>query len=83
MDIILLLYTPQALVSLLMTLRESSCNIDKTIQGIRGVFEMSTKALDQCGRVEAFNMIYRKAAASDNGLTDPKGFQSKVLYLPL
>ena len=45
---------------------------------------MSTKALDQVGRADAFHhIVHWKAAASDTGLNNSKDVQAKVLYLPL
>ena len=77
-------YIQQALGSLLNKLQSKEVNIDSTVQSVRDIFAMSTKALDQVGRTGAFHhIIRRKAAVSDTGLNNLKDVQAKVLYLPL
>lgn len=84
MNIIALAYLQQGLGSLLGTLQEKDGNIDRAIQNVRDLYEMSNKALDQAGRAGAFHhMIRRKAAVSDSGLNTLKDLHSKVMFLPL
>ena len=59
-------------------------NVDRPIQSVRDIFDMSTKSLDQMGRAGAFNhIIRRKAAISDSGLSSVKDAQNNVASLPL
>ena len=84
LGIISMCYIQQALGSLLNKLQSKEVNIDSTVQSVRDIFAMSTKALDQVGRTGAFHhIIRRKAAVSDTGLNNLKDVQAKVLYLPL
>lgn len=84
LGIISVCYIQQALGSLLNKLQSKDVNIDSTVQSVRDIFAMSTKALDQVGRSGAFHhIIRRKAAVSDSGLNNLKDVQAKVLYLPL
>ena len=77
-------YMQQALGTLLNNLQSGKLNIDNTVQSVRDIFAMSTKALDQVGRSGAFHhIIRRKAAASDTGLNNLKEVQAQVMYLPL
>ena len=84
MGIIAMAYMQQGLGSLMSDLQSKESNIDRCIQTVRDIFNMSTKALDQVGRSGAFfHIICRKAAISDTGLNTLKDVQSKVLFLPL
>lgn len=57
--------------------------MDKAVQTVQDLFDISSKALDQAGRSGAFHhLIRRKAAAADSGLNTLKDVQSKVMYLP-
>ena len=80
MNIIAISYLQQGLGSLLGTLQEKDSNIDRAVQNVRDLFDMSNKALDQAGRAGAFHhMIRRKAAVSDSGLNTLKDIQTKVM----
>ncbi|KAH3836049.1 hypothetical protein DPMN_109418 [Dreissena polymorpha] len=58
--------------------------MDKAVQTVRDLFDMSNKALDQAGRAGAFHhLVRRKAAVTDTGLSTLKDIHSKVMYLPL
>ncbi|XP_060560765.1 uncharacterized protein LOC132720622 [Ruditapes philippinarum] len=84
LNIIAISYIQKSLGSLLSTLKEKEPNMDKAVQTVRDIFEMSSKALDQAGRSGAFHHLSRrKAAVSDSGLNTLKDIQSKVMYLPL
>lgn len=84
MGIISVSYMQQALGTLLNKLKEKDVKVDDSIQTVRDIFSMSTKALDQVGRTGAFHhMIRRKAAVTESGLNNIKDVQEKILYLPL
>ena len=84
MNIIAIAYIQQGLASLLKTLQEKDLNIDRAIQNVRDLYDMTNKAMDQAGRSGAFHhMIRRKAAVSDSGLDTLKDIHSKVMFLPL
>lgn len=84
MSIIAIAYMQQGLGSLLKTLQEKDVNIDRAVQNVKDLFDMSNKALDQTGRSGLFHhMVRRKAAISDSGLATLKDIQSKVMLLPL
>jgi len=84
MGIVGVSYLQQGLASLMNTLKEEEPNIDRSIQTVRDLFEMSSKVLDQCGRTGAFHhMIRRKATIADTGLESLKDISAKVLDLPL
>ena len=57
---------------LLNDLKEDTVNVDRSIQSVRDIFDMSTKLLDQMGRAGALHHIRRKAAISDSGLSSVK-----------
>ncbi|KAH3839355.1 hypothetical protein DPMN_112784 [Dreissena polymorpha] len=58
--------------------------MDKAVQTVRDLFDMSNKALDQAGRAGAFHhLVRRKAAVTDTGLSTLKDIHSKVMYLHL
>lgn len=81
MGIIAIAYMQQALGTLLNSI--SSQDVD-TVQSIKDIFCMSTKALDQMGRTGALHhLIRRKAAAQDTGLVTLKDIHSKIISLPL
>ena len=82
--IVALSYLQQGLGSLMNSLTEKEPNIDRSIQTVRDLFDMSSKALDQVGRSGAFHhVVRRKAAFSDTGLDTLKDINVKVLDLPL
>ena len=84
MNIIAIAYIQQGLASLLKTLQEKDLNIDRAIQNVRDLYDMTKKAMDQAGRSGAFHhTIRRKAAVSDSGLDTLKDIHSKVMFLPL
>ena len=84
MGILSIAYIQQALAKLLNDLKEDSVNVDRSIQSVRDIFDMSTKSLDQMGRAGAFHhIIRRKAANSVSGLSSVKDVQNKVASLPL
>ena len=84
MGILSIAYIQQALAKLLNDLKEDPVNVDRSIQSVRDIFDMSTKSLDQMGRAGAFHhIIRRKAAISDSGLSSVKDVQNKVASLPL
>ena len=68
----------QVLGALLNYLQSENVNGDSAVQPVRDIFAMSTKALYQVGRTDAF-----QAAASDTGLNSLKEVQAKVMYFPL
>ena len=77
-------YMQQALAKLLGELKDETVNIDRAIQSVRDIYDMSTKSLDQVGRAGAFHhIVRRKAAVADSGLSSVKDMQNKVLSLPL
>ncbi|XP_062621452.1 uncharacterized protein LOC134283032 [Saccostrea cucullata] len=81
MGIISLSYMQQALGTLLDSI---TCQDADTVQAIKDIFSMSTKALDQMGRAGAFHhLIRRKTAAQDSGLYTLKDIHSKIICLPL
>ena len=57
------LYVQQGLGTLIETLSENDCDINKAIQKIRDIFAMTTKGLDQLGRTGAFHHIIRRQLA--------------------
>ena len=84
MGITIQAYLQQGLGSLLTVLNDKEPNIDKAIQTVRDLFDMSSKAMDQLGRVGAFHhVIRRKVVCSDTGLGSLKDIQAKVTGLPL
>lgn len=84
MNIIALAYLQQGLGALLNNLQQKDINVDKSIQNVRDLYDMSNKALDQAGRSGAFHhMIRRKAAVEDTGLNTLKDVHTKVSFLPL
>ena len=67
------LHMQQALRVLLKELKSENPNVDLSIQTVRDVFAMSTRTLDQPGRIGAFgHMIRRKATVIDIGLENVK-----------
>lgn len=84
MNIVALAYLQQGLGALLSTLKEKDCNVDRAIQNVRDLYDISNKALDQAGRAGSFHhMIRRKATVSDTGLNTLKDVHSKIMFLPL
>jgi len=84
LNIIAISYLQQGLGNLLSNLKADNTNIDRAIQSVRDLFDISNKALDQAGRSGAFHHLSRrKAAVSDTGLNTLKDVHTKVMYLPL
>ncbi|KAL4234844.1 hypothetical protein ACF0H5_006485 [Mactra antiquata] len=83
-NILAIAYLQQSLASLMTNLQQNDPNIDRAVQTVRDLFEISSKCLDQAGRADAFHhLIRRKAASANSGLNTLKDIQSKVMYLPL
>ena len=84
MGIVSTCYVQQSLGTLLETLQEKEVNVDKSIQLVRDIFAMSTKALDQVSRAGAFHhLIRRKAVMEDTGLCEIKELKNPLVALPL
>jgi len=53
------------------SLKKKEPNVDRTVQTVKDLYDISAKVLDQCGRSGAFHhLIRRKDAAADTGLDD-------------
>lgn len=84
MNIIAVAYLQQGLGKLLNTLQEKDVNVDRAVQNVRDLFDISNKALDQAGRAGAFHhMIRRKCASEDCHMYSMKDVHTKAAYLPL
>ncbi|KAH3849220.1 hypothetical protein DPMN_091616 [Dreissena polymorpha] len=84
LNIVATCYMQQGLGYLLSILKSEETYINKAVQTVRNLFDMSNKALDQAGRAGAFHhLVRRKAAVTDTGLSTLKDIYSKVMYLPL
>ena len=77
-------YLQQGLGSLMKSSSVPEPNIDKSVQTVSYLFDMSSKALDQIGRSGAYHHIIRhEAVVADTGLDTLKDIHVKVLDLPL
>ncbi|KAH3736813.1 hypothetical protein DPMN_043386 [Dreissena polymorpha] len=84
LNIVATCYMQQGLENLLSILKSEETNMDKAVQTVRDLFDMSNKAFDQAGRAGAFHHLVRRIAAyTYTGLSTFKDIHSKVMYLPL